>query len=188
MTETTRRSRVAPWVALAVGAVLAALVVVFATRDPGTVRAAASPLLGKPAPALTGRTITGETFDLRDQRGRWVLVNFFATWCPPCQKEHPELVSFARRHAATGDAAVVSVLFNDTEEAAREFFAANGGDWPVVTDPGAATAAAYGFLAPPESFLIDPNGYVVSKIIGGVTDERLEALLQEAQAAFGGAG
>ena len=182
-----RRRPVAPFVALAVGVLLVALFVVLATREPGTDRAWETPLAGKAAPALTGRTLDGGTFDLTDQRGRWVVVNFFATWCPPCVKEHPELVRFHNRHAAAGDAMVVSVLFSDTEDAARTFFAENGGDWPVVVENTRAIAADYGFYQPPESFVIDPNGIVYGKFIGGVTDVQLEAFLQDAKARYAAA-
>ena len=70
-------------------------------------------------------------------RGEWVVVNFFATWCTPCRVEHPELVKFAEEHE--GDPVeVVSVAFSDQPEAIREFFAEQGGNWPVVaSDTGA---------------------------------------------------
>jgi cytochrome c biogenesis protein CcmG, thiol:disulfide interchange protein DsbE len=164
-----------------------ALFVVLATREPGENRAWDTPLAGKPAPALSGTTLDGGTFDLTSQRGRWVVVNFFATWCPPCLKEHPELVRFHERHAAIGDATLVSVLFDDTPEAASAFFEENGGDWPVVIDARASIAADYGFFQPPESFIIDPNGIVYGKFIGGITDAQLEAFLQDAQARYAAA-
>src|SRR3546814_7964023 len=70
-----------------------------------------------------------------DWRGRWVAVNFFASWCTPCIQEHPELVAFDEAHREAGDAAVVSVTYDDRTDDAKEFFAKRGGDWPVVDDP-----------------------------------------------------
>src|SRR3954465_5996196 len=93
-----------------VAVVLIAFIGVLAPRAPATDRQTESPLIGKIAPPLRGQTITdaggGRSFDLDLQRGQWVLVNFFATWCTPCVTEHPELVEFADRHAAADDASV----------------------------------------------------------------------------------
>ena len=170
------------WSAIAIGLVLVAFVWLLATRDSAQSRLADSPLLGKPAPALAGETLDGERFDLDDRRGRWVVVNFFATWCVPCVREHPELVRFSQRHLAAGDAEVVSVQFDRNEgERLRRFFERNGGDWPVVGDPDGVIALDYGVTGIPESYLVDPDGFVVSKIVGGVSADQLDALVSAAQ-------
>lgn len=175
--ELVRSRRVGPLVAGAVGVVLALLVFVLATREPALNRRAKSPLLGKAAPSITGTTIDGQAFDLAALRGRFVVVNFFASWCVPCQQEHPDLVAFSERHRERNDAVVVSVVFNDTAEQARQFFATRGGQWPVVAGNTAKFAVAYGAIAPPETFLVDPNGIVFGKFIGRVTAAGLEKAL-----------
>src|SRR5690606_16983341 len=125
--------------------VLAALMVgVLATRDPSTDRVSESRLVGRLAPAVAGSTLDGATFDLDSVRGRWVVVNFFATWCTPCIREHPHLVAFDEKHRAAGDAAVVSVLFDDEPGEALDFFEDNGGEWPVVLDDEGRIGVAYG--------------------------------------------
>ncbi len=105
-----------------------------------------------------------------------MLVNFFATWCPPCVKEHPELVKFSERD---GDRVqLVSVAFDDTEvDQVTTFFADNGGDWPVITGGADGASLDYGVKKLPESFLVDPSGTVVVKINGGVTAGQLESLI-----------
>jgi cytochrome c biogenesis protein CcmG/thiol:disulfide interchange protein DsbE len=162
-----------------VGVALALLVVVLWPRggdsEPG---GGATGVVGNLAPQLVGTTAAGDDFDLDKLRGRWVVVNFFATWCPPCVQEHPELVRFSEQNADT--ATVVSVAYDDTPEKIGQFFAENGGDWPVLaSDTGASVE--YGVVKLPESFLVDPDGIVVRKLAGGVTAEQLERLIARAE-------
>src|SRR6202011_4949167 len=89
---TVHRRHTARWVAGVTLVVGAALVAVLATRPPQTATEVDTPLVGQVAPGIAGATLAGGSFDLAGQRGRWVVVNFFASWCPPCQQEQPELV------------------------------------------------------------------------------------------------
>jgi cytochrome c biogenesis protein CcmG/thiol:disulfide interchange protein DsbE len=165
-------------IASGVVAVLVALmVVVLATRDPSTERETQSPLIGELAPETAGTTIYGEEVSIDDYRGRWVMVNFFASWCVPCQTEHPELNAFDVAHRATGDAVLVSVTFDNRAEAARRFFEENGGEWPVIDDPENSIGVAYGVAQVPETFVIAPNGVVVQRFAGAVTRADLDAVI-----------
>src|SRR3546814_17743981 len=103
-----------------------------------------------------------------DWRGRWVAVNFFASWCTPCIQEHPELVAFDEAHREAGDAAVVSVTYDDRTDDAKEFFAKSGGDWPVVEDPEDSIGGAYGVERVPATILVAPRGIVVAPPVGRV--------------------
>ena len=189
-TPVVERRRVAPYVAGAAAVVLLAFVLLLATRKPAEERDQQSPLVGKVVPALSGTTLDGGRYDIDNQRGRYVLVNFFATWCIPCQVEHPELVAFADRHKAAGDASVVSVSFQDSEDNIRRFFAERGGSWPVIAGQNGA-AIDFGVAALPESFLIDPDGRVVYKFVGGVKADQVDAViaqLEQGSASGNGSG
>src|SRR5207249_342077 len=98
------------------------------------------------------------SYDISGDRGRFVLVNFFATWCVPCQREHDDLARFANTHALAGDASVVSVAFSDDPNDVAKWFREHGGDWPVVADSRGAIATSWGVSGVPESYVVAPNG------------------------------
>jgi len=177
--ETSASGRGLPvvWASIPVAAAVALLVLLLATSEPSSERAADSHLLGEAAPLIEGATASGDWFDLDELRGRWVVVNFFSTSCVPCIVEHPELVAFAESHAATGDASVVSIAFDDSADNVTAFFEANGGDWPVLVADTGRIAVRYGVTGVPESYLVAPNGSVVAKIVGGVRAADLERLI-----------
>ena len=175
-----RRRHTVLWSAISAAIVLAILIAVLATRKAATDVQAGSPLLGHKAPALTGGDQSGQQISLSQFGGKWVVVNFFATWCVPCQQEHPDLISFENHHRAAGDAVLLGVVY-DPHDAPNvgAFFEKNGGDWPVFRDDTAQVQ--YGTTGVPETFIIDPNGYVIVRITGRVTEGGLDAILQRAK-------
>ena len=170
------------WIALGVAVALVAafLVLLVGAKRP----ADKSVLPGRPAPGAETAyaTIDGGTQSLAALRGRYVVLNFFASWCVPCEQEHPELLNFQQRHSAAGDATVVQVLFNDKPDAARRFFDERGsGGWPVLVDPTGRFALDYGVTGPPETYIIDRQGVVIGAVKGGLNDALLEDALNRAK-------
>ncbi len=178
------RSNAVRNIAVATAVVVAAFVGFLATRDQGTDEVGVE-FLDQAAPPFSGPTLDGDTFDLSNQRGRWVVVNFFASWCVACVDEHPELVAFAARHAAPDDAIVVGVSFGDTVAGSREFIEQYGGDWPIIVDSETTNAVGvdYGVTALPESFVIAPSGLLVAHVTGGITADGLDLLIDRIGAA-----
>jgi cytochrome c biogenesis protein CcmG, thiol:disulfide interchange protein DsbE len=179
-----RRRHPTRWVAGAVLAILVVVGVVLATRTPQQATAVASPLLGRTAPAFVGRDLTtGRPVSLSALRGHYVVVNFFASWCTPCQEEAPDLSRFyyEQTHEA-GGADMVGVVFHDSDGSARSFLRTNGDLWPAIGDPGGAIADHYGVTGPPTTFVIDPSGRVTAVLDGPATQQNLDASLKEAHA------
>jgi cytochrome c biogenesis protein CcmG/thiol:disulfide interchange protein DsbE len=168
-----RTSKVARNAAIVVGVVLVALIALLATR--GTSEPVESRIVGQAAPEIVGQTLDGETFDISRHRGEWVLVNFFATWCTPCLVEHPELVAFSEQHAGQ-PVELVSVAFDDQADEIREFFAEEGGDWPVLPADTGRIALEYGVTGVPETYVVHPSGMVVGRV-EGATAASLNAII-----------
>jgi cytochrome c biogenesis protein CcmG/thiol:disulfide interchange protein DsbE len=172
------------WVAAAVLLVLAVIGIVLATRTPQEATQVDSPLLGHIAPTFSGSDLrTGVPVSLQEMRGRYVFVNFFASWCTPCQQEAPDLITFDYQQAAMRDGArLLSVVFHDETSSARQFLISQGATWPAVNDPGGNIAEDYGVTGPPTTFLVDPSGRVtVEPYEGPATQRQLDHMLSEAR-------
>lgn len=138
-------------------------------RDPETASSASSALVRKPAPALAGPTLDGGEFQLRDYRGKWVLVNVWASWCDACRKEHPVLAEAARELGPRG-LRVVGINMKDAPDDARRFIEEMGGAYgPSVLDRDGRIAVRWGTYALPETYLVNPQGLIVAKRTGAVT-------------------
>jgi peroxiredoxin len=121
---------------------------------------------GAPAPDFRLPSLTGEAVGLAGLRGRIVVVNFWATWCPPCVEEMPSL---ERLHRALGpEGLVVLGISADEDEAALKAFVARAGvTFPILRDPGGRSAAAlYRTTGYPETFVIDAKGVLHETFIG----------------------
>jgi len=132
---------------------------------------------GQPAPDFTLRLLDGSTLTLADLRGRVVVLNFWATWCSPCEKEMPALQAAWAGYQAQG-LIVVGVAVQEGEAEVREMAARFGVDFPLGMDPGEHIAAAYGITGVPETFVIDPEGRVAHVHIGPVGASELNRELR----------
>ena len=179
----SRASRpVTPFIVLAVAALVAGLFWVLIRANTNEADTADSPLLGRPAPVVQTSTIDGEPFDLQRRKGSWVILNFFNSTCVPCIQEHPELLKFVQEQALLSDGAeLYTVVWDDNRGAVQKFFKDNGGTWPILTDDDARIEVAFGVAKVPETWIIDPNGFVVYRFLGGTTDDQLTRILEQAK-------
>jgi cytochrome c biogenesis protein CcmG, thiol:disulfide interchange protein DsbE len=172
----------ARWVAVGILVIAAGLIAVLATRPPALTVEAQNPLVNHLAPTVEGVTLDGTHFQLPRAPGHYVVINFFASWCVPCEDEGPQLIAFQFEHYRTGNASMLSVVFNDTASAARSYQARIGVRWPTLADSTGSLALAFGARENPTSFVIAPNGRVLTAILGGVTTSGLDRIIAKAEA------
>jgi thiol-disulfide isomerase/thioredoxin len=152
-------------------AVLAAIALVLTMAAGPARRAAAPPPLAKGF-SLTELGHAGATVSLAAYAGRPVIVNFFASWCGPCQRETPLLARFYA--SQRGRVVVLGVDANDQSAAALRFVAKAGVGYPVGFDPfPAPVTTSYGVYALPQTFFLDARHRVVAKVVGAVTQQVL---------------
>jgi cytochrome c biogenesis protein CcmG/thiol:disulfide interchange protein DsbE len=176
-----KRRRTVLWASLGVAAVTAVLIAVIASAQPSSQVTARSPLLGGNAPPIAGPGLAGGHYSLAQFHHQWVLVNFMATWCEPCQQEMPQLVKFAKQHAKPADAVVLTVVYDPTNVSQlKTFLAARGAHWPAVDDPSASVS--YGVTGLPSSFLVAPDGVVYAYVPGEVEASALNNWLRQGAA------
>ena len=142
---------------------------------------------------LTGRDLDGNPWSLRDQKGKVVLVNYWATWCPPCRQETPGLVNVAKRYAGRG-LSIVGVSLDTGGSAAtgavRDFARRYAVSYPLILaeeNPAMVTPDVASVQAIPTTLLLDRRGRVAKTIMGAVGEAALrtdiETLLAESDRA-----
>ena len=143
---------------------LVAVLAVGFQHDPHDI---ASPLVGKPAPDFTLTPLGADTpVQLSTLRGRPAVVNFWATWCIPCQQEHPGLLQVSKLYAEKVN--FFGVVYQDEPEKIHAWLDRHGSAYPTLVDEGSRAAIAFGVYGVPETYIIDKNGVITWKFTGPV--------------------
>ena len=136
----------------------------------------------KPAPDITGTTLTGEPFALKDYRGKVVAANVWASWCAPCRAEAPALNQLSRELAPKG-VQFIGLDTRDTKASAEAFIRRFEVPYPNVWDPDAQLQLAFRDSLPPQAIpstvLIDKQGRVAGRVLGEVDRTKLREVLTE---------
>ncbi len=122
--------------------------------------------------------ISGSPISLDNYRGKWIVVNYWATWCPPCQEEIPELIHFHETHKDK-DAVVVGFSMDESSKAAlSRFVEENMMSYPIVQMSGDMPLIG-NIPGLPTTYLIDPQGNTVARKVGLVSMDMLESFINK---------
>ena len=147
---------------LVLGAIVGATVfLIISSRRPEPVKT------GDDAPDFTLPALEGSRISLRDPGSHVIVVNFWATWCPPCVEETPSLERFAEEMQAYG-VRVIGVSVDEDEAALRKFVSEAQLSFPIARDPERTVATRYGTSKFPETYIVDSEGRIAEKLIGPI--------------------
>jgi len=132
------------------------------------------------APLFSIQTIDGKTLSLSDLKGKGVIVNFWATWCPPCRAEIPDMIELQNEYAS--QFTFIGIALNDQEDKVRAFVSEKGMNYPVAMDNGLATLYGKliqgGLQSIPTSFVIDKHGNIIDVMVGMADKSKFRTAIQ----------
>lgn len=160
---------------------LAVLVVAFfalmayglANRESPTGRSGVT-RVGKPAPDFSMTLLSGGEFRLEDHAGSPLVINFWASWCPPCRDESPGFERVSQKYRDSG-VQFVGVNIQDTQKEAARYVEEFGLTFPNGRDPDGKITIEYGVIGLPVTFFIGANGIVEGRWVGAVPEDKLES-------------
>jgi cytochrome c biogenesis protein CcmG, thiol:disulfide interchange protein DsbE len=176
----------ARWIALAVALVVVVFGVVLAVNVGNDPQADAqqSPFLGKAVPRFDLPTLGGGRVSNVSIAGKSVIINFWNTWCTPCQQELPQLEKFHAEHAADTDFVMIGIVRDPQEstKTIRAYVDDHGMQWTVALDPGDQAALDFATRGQPETLAVSPTGVVAASKYGPTSVNELEGFLAAARA------
>jgi cytochrome c biogenesis protein CcmG/thiol:disulfide interchange protein DsbE len=167
--------------AVALLGLIALLIVRLVTASQAASVAPTFSLDGKPAPDFTATVAggpQGQTFHLAAERGKPVVINFFASWCDPCVEEAPILKAGYATYAQQDGVIFIGIVYQDSSQNALAFARQYGEPYAIGEDPKGLTAIAYGVTGIPETVFINRAGTVVSKYGGPLDSGSLARSIQ----------
>jgi peroxiredoxin len=123
------------------------------------------PVAEREAPDFVLKDLDGNSIRLRDLRGKLVLLNFWATWCPSCRFEMPSMEALHKEFGGR-ELVVLAVNFQESAEDGRSFYQEHDLSLPALLDPGAKVFALYQAWSLPTTFIINKQGHVLGKVVG----------------------
>lgn len=155
-------------------AILVVLVIIVAASVILTKKQDTAPEVGHVAPNFTLTTLAGQTLNLTQFRGKPVYLNFFASWCPPCQFETPDVEKMYKKYGNKITFIGVNLAFNDTVPRLKQFLKTYGVTYPVLLDKSGSVTKTYKVMAIPTSFFIKSNGVIMYHYLGALVASQMQ--------------
>jgi cytochrome c biogenesis protein CcmG, thiol:disulfide interchange protein DsbE len=169
-------ARLRAWLLVFAGIALAAVVLVPLFRSSSTRGSGPAALIGEPAPVIDLHDDRGKTVSLDQYRGKVVVMNLWATWCPPCRAEMPDLQTIADQFASDG-VVIVGVNQGESANRAAAFAAALGIHFPIWLDQDQRYGRAYQALGMPTTVIVGRDGVIARAFDGALTIAQMRAAI-----------
>jgi peroxiredoxin len=147
---------------------VAVLITGCSEQQGGQSQFSAGAVKGEPAPDFTLTDMQGQKVTLSDLKGKVVILNFWATWCPPCREEMPSMEQLYRRYGGQGLVILAVNVEENGMSAVKRFLQRTPYSFPILLDADAEVQNTYKVFRFPETFIIDRNGNIVEKVIGAI--------------------
>ncbi len=132
----------------------------------GKVQQAPKAAVGLEVPEFKLLDKNGKLINIKDLRGKRVIVHFWASWCKECRKEMPQVVAFYNRKKNDPNLVFLGIVYREDPAESKRYLKQQGFDIPVYVDPGQNAARVFGVTGVPETYVINPDGVLTKKIIG----------------------
>ncbi|HEX9026040.1 MAG TPA: TlpA disulfide reductase family protein [Clostridium sp.] len=123
------------------------------------------------------KDLNGQELSLSDLKGKKVFLNFWATWCPPCKAEMPEIEKLYQE-TKDNDLVIVTVEIGESLDTVKPFIDSNKYSFKVLLDPDQSVATKYNIASIPTSYFIDAEGYIISKHVGGMNIDQMKTYIK----------
>ncbi|GFO56595.1 thioredoxin [Geomonas sp. Red276] len=147
---------------------ICAVLVLAALAITGCTKEEAPAVEGNLAPDFTLKDLSGREVKLSSLRGKVVLVNFWATWCPPCREEIPSMVQLNKTMQGKPFQMLCCSIDEGGKDAVETFFKKSGLTLPALLDTDGKVAKRYGTTGVPETFVVDTKGVILKKVVGAM--------------------
>ncbi|KEK20710.1 thiol:disulfide interchange protein [Bacillus manliponensis] len=139
----------------------------------------AVPEPGFKAPNITLKDFNGTVHSLSDAKGKPYIINFWASWCGPCEVEAPDLVHLYEKYNGQIEIFAVNATLGDSVEGAKQFAERHKFQFPVLLDMDGVAGVAYKVVSLPTTYFVDKDGVIVDRVIGVLPPEELEKKFQQ---------
>lgn len=131
------------------------------------------------APDFNLKDQYGVVHSLENYKGKVIFLNFWATWCPPCKKEMPDVENIYKEYGENKKDVVILGVNSEKENEVKKFLKDKGYTFPTVIDENSEVMRKYFIQAFPTSFVIDKEGNVYGYVMGGLTKEQIRQVIEE---------
>lgn len=131
------------------------------------------------APDFNLKDQYGVVHSLESYKGKVIFLNFWATWCPPCKKEMPDIENIYKEYGENKKGVVILGINNEKKDVVKKFLEEKGYTFPTVIDENSEVMRKYFIQAFPTSFVIDKEGNVYGYVMGGLTKEQIKQVIED---------